>query len=43
MKKKFDRHSISTRLWACFMSEAGERMYKGIEKGLDALKEALDD
>lgn len=31
------------RWWACFMSEAGERTYKGIEKGLDALKEALDD
>lgn len=31
------------RLWACFMSDAGERAYKGIMKGLDALKEALDD
>lgn len=31
------------RLWACFMSEVGEGMYKGIEKGLDALKEDLGD
>lgn len=31
------------RLWACFMSEVGARTYKGIEKGLNALQEALDD
>ena len=31
------------RVWACFMSDVGVGMHKGIEKGLDALKEALDD
>lgn len=31
------------RLWACFMSEVGARTYKGIEEGLDALKEDLGD
>ena len=31
------------RVWACFMSDVGVKMFEGVEKGLDALKEALDD